>query len=81
LAGLHQVELAMSRLDAGSYGICVRCEEEISLARLSVRPRAPARVETTSHSFTVSFRIGNSEFGLAYGARKRVDHCSVILYI
>ena len=37
---LQQVELAMRRMEAGGYGICVRCEEEISLARLRVRPEA-----------------------------------------
>lgn len=40
-ARLQQVEAAIRKLDSGAYGICVRCEEEISLARLRVRPEAP----------------------------------------
>jgi len=39
-ARLQQVELAMRRLESGDYGICARCEEEIPLARLRVRPEA-----------------------------------------
>jgi DnaK suppressor protein len=38
---LQQVESALDRLDRGEFGICVRCEEEIALARLRVRPEAP----------------------------------------
>lgn len=38
---LTQVRLALDRIDDGSYGYCVRCEEEISAARLNVRPEAP----------------------------------------
>jgi DnaK suppressor protein len=37
---LQQVELAMRRMEDGGYGLCVRCEEEIPLARLRVRPEA-----------------------------------------
>ncbi|MBI4906256.1 MAG: TraR/DksA family transcriptional regulator [Acidobacteria bacterium] len=39
-ARLQQVEAAIRKLESGDYGICVRCEEEISLARLRVRPEA-----------------------------------------
>jgi DnaK suppressor protein len=38
---LSQVERALRRIEEGSYGYCVRCEEEISEARLKVRPEAP----------------------------------------
>ncbi|MDA0206177.1 MAG: TraR/DksA C4-type zinc finger protein [Acidobacteria bacterium] len=38
---LSQIRLALERLDAGDYGYCTRCEEEISAARLNVRPEAP----------------------------------------
>lgn len=38
---LGQVEQALRRVNQGTYGICARCEEEISLARLKVRPEAP----------------------------------------
>ncbi|MCW5963718.1 MAG: TraR/DksA C4-type zinc finger protein [Bryobacterales bacterium] len=37
---LAQVEAALQRIDDGSYGICTRCDEEISAARLAVKPEA-----------------------------------------
>lgn len=39
-ARLQQIELALRKLERGDYGVCVRCDEEISLARLRVRPEA-----------------------------------------
>ena len=35
-----QVEAALARLDAGTYGVCVVCGEQIPAARLDVRPEA-----------------------------------------
>jgi len=35
-----QVEQALARLDAGTYGICVDCGQPIPDARLEVRPEA-----------------------------------------
>lgn len=37
---LQQVDDALARLDAGEYGRCARCGDEIALARLEVRPFA-----------------------------------------
>jgi RNA polymerase-binding protein DksA len=37
---LAQVEAALQRLDAGSYGNCADCDEPIPLARLQVQPAA-----------------------------------------
>jgi len=37
---LGQVELALQRMDAGEYGICDRCHEEIDFARLKAVPQA-----------------------------------------
>jgi DnaK suppressor protein len=37
---LAQVVAALRRIDDGNYGICTRCEEEISVARLAVKPEA-----------------------------------------
>lgn len=42
---LDQVRLALERLESGDYGLCTRCEDEISEARLEVRPEAPLCVE------------------------------------
>ncbi|MCL4796065.1 MAG: TraR/DksA C4-type zinc finger protein [Bryobacteraceae bacterium] len=38
---LRQIEAALERLARGEYGVCLRCEEEIALARLRVHPEAP----------------------------------------
>jgi len=37
---LGQVEAALNRIQDGKYGVCLRCEEQISLNRLDVRPEA-----------------------------------------
>ena len=42
---LEQVERALGRCEEGSYGLCTRCEEEIGLARLEVKPETPVCVE------------------------------------
>lgn len=38
---LSQVRAALARLEDGTYGICVHCEEEISLKRLNAVPQTP----------------------------------------
>jgi DnaK suppressor protein len=38
---LTQIDSALRRVEEGTYGYCVRCDEEISAARLGVRPEAP----------------------------------------
>jgi len=37
---LAEVEKALQRMNAGSYGICDRCHEEIDFARLKAVPQA-----------------------------------------
>jgi DnaK suppressor protein len=37
---IHKIKEALARLDAGEYGICVACGEEISEKRLLARPVA-----------------------------------------
>lgn len=37
---LREVQAALARLEAGGYGICERCGEEIAPARLAVLPEA-----------------------------------------
>ncbi|MET1022300.1 MAG: TraR/DksA C4-type zinc finger protein [Arthrobacter sp.] len=39
--GLAQIEAALERIDAGSYGICEVCGEEIAEGRLEARPWTP----------------------------------------
>jgi DnaK suppressor protein len=36
-----QVQAAFARLEDGTYGLCVRCEEPIGWDRLNARPEAP----------------------------------------
>lgn len=38
---LSQIRAALSRMDAGTYGECLRCGEPIGVARLRARPEAP----------------------------------------
>jgi len=35
---VRDIDAALERIDQGVYGLCVRCEEEISPRRLDVRP-------------------------------------------
>ncbi len=35
---LKKIEKALQRIDEGNFGVCERCEEEISLKRLEARP-------------------------------------------
>jgi DnaK suppressor protein len=37
---LHELEAALARIHDGSYGVCLRCEEEISFKRLKALPWA-----------------------------------------
>ena len=37
---LDEINAAMTRLDEGSYGVCVSCGRSIPLARLRARPQA-----------------------------------------
>src|SRR6056297_2493447 len=38
---IARIRAALQRLRAGTYGICVRCEDEISTERLDVLPDTP----------------------------------------
>ena len=40
-AALARIGAALDRLDAGTYGVCVTCEEEIEEARLAFDPATP----------------------------------------
>jgi RNA polymerase-binding transcription factor DksA len=47
-AHLTEVEAALARLDAGTYGVCVSCGQQIPAARLDVRPSADRCVACAS---------------------------------
>jgi DnaK suppressor protein len=38
---LERIDAALARIDAGTYGACVRCGEEIAPARLALDPTVP----------------------------------------
>jgi DnaK suppressor protein len=42
------IDAALERLDAGVYGLCARCEEEIPKRRMEVRPFSRYCVECKS---------------------------------
>jgi len=35
---IHDIDMALERIENGEYGICMRCEEEIPPKRMMVRP-------------------------------------------
>jgi DnaK suppressor protein len=43
-ATLDEIEAALARIDAGTYGACVRCGADIPVERLQMRPFAGACV-------------------------------------
>jgi DnaK suppressor protein len=64
LAGrtLRQVEIALARLKAGTYGFCVRCEQQIPAKRLKAVPWALHCVECQQavdqlHARVAAFRV------------------------
>ena len=42
---VQRLHAALSRLQAGDYGICVKCEEEIPAGRLQVDPATPVCID------------------------------------
>lgn len=44
---LAEVDAALARLDAGTYGVCERCGQPVAPARLEVRPAARTCVGCT----------------------------------
>ena len=45
---IRDIDAALERVDSGEYGICLRCEEEISPRRMEVRPFSRYCVECKS---------------------------------
>lgn len=41
LAEVRQIDAALGRIEEGSYGLCMKCGEEISEARLEALPATP----------------------------------------
>jgi DnaK suppressor protein len=47
---LRQVELALQRIELGSYGFCLHCEKPIAFARLQAQPFANLCLDCQSAS-------------------------------
>jgi RNA polymerase-binding transcription factor len=47
---LDEIDAALARLDAGSYGICVSCGHQIPAGRLAARPAAAACIACARRS-------------------------------
>jgi hypothetical protein len=44
LRRIEEIDAALERIDAGTYGVCVRCKAAIPAERLEFRPFAPGCV-------------------------------------
>jgi DnaK suppressor protein len=42
---MDKIELALRKIDEGTYGVCEECEETIALKRLQARPEAPLCIQ------------------------------------
>jgi DnaK suppressor protein len=42
---IDKIELALRKIDTGTFGICEECEEPISLKRLQARPETPLCIQ------------------------------------
>jgi len=38
---LRAIKAALDRMEAGTYGVCVKCDNDISMERLTVLPHTP----------------------------------------
>jgi len=47
---LQKIAAALRRIEAGDYGNCVRCDEEIAIRRLEFDPAAPLCIDCASKS-------------------------------
>ena len=47
---LQKIAAALRRIDAGDYGDCVRCGEEIAIRRLELDPAAPLCIDCAGKS-------------------------------
>lgn len=42
---MSKIEIALRKIDEGTYGMCEECDEPISLRRLEARPEAPLCIQ------------------------------------
>ena len=58
---MKKIDLALSKIENGSYGVCENCGEEISIARLKVRPVAQLCIDCKQEQETVERRFSSRE--------------------
>ena len=46
--GVRRITAALSRMESGDFGYCLKCDELISVARLQVDPAAPLCINCAS---------------------------------
>ncbi|MDH5325701.1 MAG: TraR/DksA C4-type zinc finger protein [Gammaproteobacteria bacterium] len=49
---LQKIQTALTRMDAGEYGFCLRCEEPVHKARLEVDPAATLCIQCAEDQTT-----------------------------
>ena len=47
---LQRIAAALKRIDAGDYGACVHCGDEIAIKRLELDPAAPLWIDCASNA-------------------------------
>ena len=58
---LKKIDLALKKMDEGTYGECESCGEEIALARLMARPVAQLCIDCKTDQENVERRYSNRE--------------------
>ena len=58
---LKKIEHALSKIDAGTYGECEECGEEISVARLKARPVAQLCIDCKTEQESKERRFSNRD--------------------
>lgn len=58
---LKKIDLALSKIENGSYGVCESCGEDISIARLKVRPVAQLCIDCKQEQENLERRFSGRE--------------------
>lgn len=58
---LKKIDLALKKMDEGTYGECENCGEEIGLARLMARPVAQLCIDCKTDQENIERRYSNRE--------------------
>ena len=58
---LRKIDLALSKIDDGSYGLCENCGDPIGFARLTARPVAQLCIDCKTEQENVERKFSNRE--------------------